>query len=128
MKLRFFETDLSVCLVMDLTDVDMSSDLFFLAKTPDELSLVCPTDSVPERVIKTESGWRCFRVEGVLDFSLIGILSAITRILALNKISVFAVSTFTTDYILIKHIHVALARQILAAAGYEIIDSVEDRQ
>lgn len=121
MKIRFFDDDFSVCQIADLANVDIASEIFFLAKTPEELSLVCPTKNVPDNATRIESGWRCFRIEGTLDFQLVGILAAITRILASNNISVFATSTYNTDYILIKHPHLSAAKQLLSEAGYTII-------
>ncbi|MBO6115435.1 MAG: ACT domain-containing protein, partial [Lachnospiraceae bacterium] len=65
-------------------------------------------------------GWRGFRIQGVLDFSLIGILSGISTILADNKIGIFAVSTYNTDYILVKEENFIKALEVLAKEGYEI--------
>ncbi len=66
-----------------------------------------------------EDGWRAFRIEGVLDFSLTGILSAISGILAENGIGIFAVSTYNTDYILVKAENLVKALDVLREAGYE---------
>lgn len=78
-----------------------SQDFFSITKTHDELSIVCDEDKVPKD-IKVEKGWKCLKVEGPLDFGLTGILSSLAQPLAEAKISIFAVSTFDTDYILIK--------------------------
>jgi hypothetical protein len=72
-----------------------------LSRTPEELSVVCPEALVPEGV-RSERGWRTFRVEGPLDFTLTGILTYLLQPLAQQQISIFAVSTFDTDYILVK--------------------------
>lgn len=119
--LRFFEEEFAVCRLRDLSGVDLSQPLFFLAKTPDELSLVCPAASVPSNAAKTESGWSMFRINGQLDFALVGILAKITTLLAENGISVFAVSTFDTDYILVKTASLPAARGLLQAEGYGIL-------
>lgn len=74
---------------------------FSITKTIEELSIVCEEDHVPENV-KVEKGWRGLKVEGPLDFGLTGILSSLAQPLAEAKISIFAISTFDTDYILIK--------------------------
>ncbi|OGY79061.1 MAG: amino acid-binding protein [Candidatus Kerfeldbacteria bacterium RIFCSPHIGHO2_02_FULL_42_14] len=74
---------------------------FSVTRTDDELSVVCMEENIPEDV-KCEKGWRVFKVEGILDFSLTGILASIANPLAQAKISIFAVSTFDTDYILVK--------------------------
>ena len=72
-----------------------------ISRTSDELSIVCPEAQVPAG-IKAEKGWRVFKVEGVLDFSLTGILATLLQPLAEHQISIFAISTFDTDYILVK--------------------------
>lgn len=121
MKVKFLKGDYSVCQLRDLSRLDLSAGLFFLAKTPDELSLVCLTDEVPSNTVKVDHGWRMFRVEGQLDFSLVGILSNLSRILAERGISIFAVSSYDTDYVLIKAVKVDEAREVLAAGGYELV-------
>ena len=76
--------------------------LYFIGSTDAELSLVCETDRVPRRTLAREDGWRALRIVGQLDFSLTGILSRIATILADEKIGIFAVSTYNTDYILFR--------------------------
>ena len=95
----------------------------FVGKTPDELSLVCETALVPENTCAREDGWRALRVEGTLEFSLIGILSSITSVLAQAKISVFCVSTFDTDYVLVKEEKLADALTALTRAGYDVLSA-----
>ncbi len=119
MKLRWIKEDLSVCQVKDIHDIDFGDSLWFISKTDEELSLVCSTNCVPKDVIACESGWRAFRIEGVLDFSLIGILSKITTLLAEHTIGVFVVSTYNTDYILVKEENVDYTTRVLAEAKYE---------
>jgi hypothetical protein len=121
MKLRFFDREFSICRLRDGCGVDVAADFFFLAKTPDEVSLVCPSDSAPPDALAVERGWRMFRVEGRLDFALVGILAGITRVLAEKGISVFAASTFDTDYVLIKEDRREDARDALRDTGYDII-------
>ena len=79
-------------------------------------------DSVPANTTEREDGWRAFRIQGVLDFSLIGILADISRILAENKIGIFAISTFNTDYILTKEENYQKALDVLSRAGYTIVE------
>ena len=76
---------------------------------------------MPARTVERDDGWKGFRIQGVLDFSLIGILSKISGILADNKIGIFAVSTYNTDYVLVKEENFDKAMQVLSDAGYEII-------
>ena len=89
-------------------------------KTDEEISLVCETSRVPMRTTERDDGWKAFRIQGVLDFSLIGILSKITTLLAENGVGIFAVSTYNTDYILVKAAQFEKALAVLAHAGYEI--------
>ena len=121
MKLQKLPYALTVCKVAELSDINQTADFFFLGKTDEELSLVCLTKDVPQRTIERSDGWRGFRIEGTLDFSLIGILSKLSAILAENKIGIFAVSTFNTDYILVKAENFERAADVMAAAGYEVV-------
>ncbi len=92
----------SVCKVQDYSLVNLEQPFCFTGSTDEEKSLVCPLSLVPQNVTDREDGWRGFRIKGTLDFSLIGILSGILKILADNEISVFVVSTFNTDYVFVK--------------------------
>ncbi len=112
--------DLTVCKVADTRQLDLTKEFFFMAKTDEEISLVCKTADAPKETVAREDGWRAFRIEGVLDFSLIGILSGITSILAENQIGIFAVSTYNTDYILVKKENFEKALKALTCAGYEV--------
>ena len=78
-----------------------AGDFFSITKTGEELSVVCLESNVPHH-IKAEKGWRGLKVEGPLDFGLTGILYSICKPLAEVKISIFAISTYDTDYVLIK--------------------------
>ena len=111
----------SVCKVKDYSLVDIEDEYCFTGKTDEENSLVCKRESVPDNVIEREDGWRAFRIQGILDFSLIGILSKITTILAEHKIGVFAISTFNTDYIFVKEENFCRAIELMCSAGYSII-------
>ena len=95
-------------------------DFFSITRTSDELSIVCNEDNIPKD-IKFEKDWRILKVEGPLDFSLIGILSKISTILAQNGISIFAVSTYDTDYILVKDKDIKNAIASLIKESYEVI-------
>jgi hypothetical protein len=93
--------------------------LFSITRTPDELSIVCPESAVPESV-QAERGWRCLKVGGPLDFALTGVLSSLTTPLAAAGISVFALSTYDTDYLLLKRDDFDRGLEILAGAGHRI--------
>ena len=121
MVLKRIEDKLTVCKVAEISDIDLDADLFFIGKTDEELSLVCRTEDTPENTVERDDGWRGFRIQGTLDFSLIGILSKLSGILAEQKIGIFAVSTYNTDYILVKEENYERALTVLAAAGYAIV-------
>ena len=122
MELKKLPYDLTVCKVASLADVDLDGEFFFLGKTDEELSLVCRTEDVPAATVEREDGWKGFRIEGVLEFSMVGILSKLSGILAENEIGLFAVSTYNTDYILVKEANFAKALEVLAAEGYTIVE------
>ena len=92
----------SICKIQDISDVDFTRDFVFLSKTDEEISLVCESEYVPGAATVVESGWRAFRIDGILDFGMVGVIADITRVLADAGISVFVVSTYNTDYVLLK--------------------------
>ena len=102
MELKRIDHKLTVCKVTEVSNIDLEADFYFIGKTDEELSLVCRTEDTPQNTVERDDGWRGFRIQGVLDFSLIGILSKLSGILAEHKIGIFAVSTYNTDYILVK--------------------------
>lgn len=102
MQIKKIEGDFTVCKVVDFSEVNFEAEYCFTAKTDEENSVVCRTEDVPKNTIAREDGWRAFRVEGILDFSLTGILANISALLAEENIAIFAVSTFNTDYIFVK--------------------------
>jgi len=102
-----------------LPDWAQSINLLSFTRTPDELSIVCENAAVPE-TITAERGWRALKMQGPLDFSLVGILAALTTILAEVEISIFAISTYNTDYLLLKEQNLARGMKALSKAGYSI--------
>ena len=122
MELERLDYDLTVCKVKSIGEIDLASDFYFIGKTDEELSLVCRTEDAPACTTDREDGWRGFRIEGILDFSLTGILARVSGILAEEKIGIFAVSTYNTDYVLVKKENMRRAMDALAAAGYETGD------
>ena len=96
-----------------------TGDFISITRTSDELSIVCPQDLVPADT-KSELGWRCLRVAGTLDFSEIGVLAALAGPLAEAGISIFVVSTFDTDYLMIKDDDLSNAATLLHEAGHEV--------
>lgn len=121
MELKKLPYHLTVCKVADTKDIDLAAEFYFIGKTDEELSLVCRTEDTPLSTTDREDGWRGIRIQGVLDFSLVGILSKLSGILAENQIGIFAVSTFNTDYILVKAEDFERAIRVLATAGFAIV-------
>ena len=122
MEIKKIDHNFSVCQVEDYSLINLNSEYSFIGKTDEEKSLVCITDEVPANVIQQDDGWKAFRIQGVLIFSLIGILAKIASALADNGISIFAVSTYNTDYVLMKKENYQKALDVLKALGYMIID------
>lgn len=122
MEIKRIHQDFTVCQVKDYSLVNLDSEYSFIGKTDEEKSLVCITSEVPENIIQRDDGWKVFCIQGVLDFSLIGILAKIATILADNGISIFAVSTYNTDYVLIKKENYQKALEVLQTTGYKIAD------
>ena len=121
MKLKCLEERFSICKLSEPHVEDLMGKMVFLAKTDEEVSLVCPTERVPEWAMTREDGWRAFRIVGVLDFSLIGILAKLSGVLAAGGIGIFAVSTFNTDYILVKAENLDRALSLLRESGYAVV-------
>ncbi len=120
MILERLDFAMTICKVTEERDIPLGADFCFAGKTDEEISLVCPTADVPGSIIERDDGWRGFRVRGTLDFSLIGILAKISTVLADEGIGMFVVSTFNTDYILVRQENFSRAGKALADAGYEI--------
>ena len=88
-------------------------------RTPDELSIVCEASLVPPGV-RHEGGWSLLKVEGSFDFSAVGVVASLAGPLARNGISIFVISTFDTDYLLIKRDRLDASARALAAAGHTV--------
>lgn len=121
MKLKVINKDFSICKIENLSQVDFSQEFCFIGKTDEEISLVCDTNNLPSNILSRDDNWKAFRIEGVLDFSLIGILSKISSLLAENNIGIFVISTYNTDYILIKKENFSKAIKLLKDNDYQII-------
>jgi hypothetical protein len=94
-------------------------DFVSLTRTHEELSIVCQQDNVPDE-IQAERGWRCVQVQGAFDFSVAGVNASLAIPLAEADISVLAIATYATDYILVKEENVARVIQVLEQAGHSI--------
>jgi hypothetical protein len=88
-----------------------------ITRTPDELSIVCAQAPIG---VQCQRDWRCFKVRGPLEFSLTGVLASLAAPLAEAGISILAISTFDTDYVLVPGIHVDEARAVLIRAGHPV--------
>ncbi len=121
MILEILNYDFSVCKVKNYSVVNLNSKFCFIGKTDEENSLVCITEEAPENTIFRDDDWKAFRVQGVLDFSLIGILSKISTLLSKNEIAIFAISTYNTDYVLTKSKDFPRAIEVLSENGFTVI-------
>ncbi|MDR2888501.1 MAG: ACT domain-containing protein [Lachnospiraceae bacterium] len=112
------EPEFTVAKVADLSGVDFNREYVFLSKTDDELSLVCESSRLPSQCEAAERGWRGLKIEGMLDFGLVGIIAGISGCLAAAGIGLFVVSTYNTDYIFLKSEHLEEAVKVLKEKGY----------
>ncbi len=96
-----------------------AAEFISITRTAEELSIVCPFDQAPASA-NCESPWTCFKLEGPFPFSLTGILASFLDPLAEDGIPIFAVSTFDTDYILVKKDHATAAVETLIKAGHTL--------
>lgn len=100
----------------------VGTDFASITRTPSELSIVCAQERVPPGV-SSAGGWRGLRVAGALDFALTGILAALAAPLAAAGVSIFAVSTYDTDYLLVPERQIAEAIAALERSGHKIADA-----
>ncbi len=120
MRLTVCDHRLAVCSLDGNTAIPhwaLQGSFFSVTRTAEELSVVCPESLVPEGV-QAERGWRAMRVAGVIEFSVIGVLAGLTVPLAEAGISVFAVSTYDTDYVLVREPELGRAIEVLRRAGH----------
>lgn len=123
LTMKLFDEKYGVCRLDSNADIPIwstSCEFFSITKTDDELSVVCEETKIPDNII-AERNWRIIKILGPLDFSLVGILSKISKALADNNISIFAISTYDTDYILVKNNDIDNAIKVLKRANYSII-------
>jgi hypothetical protein len=121
--LQLLPENLAVCRLepgCPVPDWVMQGTFYSITRTVDEISVVCPERAVPEDT-KAERGWRMLRVEGRLDFSMTGVLACLTRPLAEANISVFVLSTYDTDYLLIRGRDITSAVTVLRTEGHSVV-------
>jgi hypothetical protein len=122
LTLEILDDELAVCrLPVDaaVPNWAWAGELTSITSSDDELSLVCAAEAVPDDVTSTR-GWRAFRVRGPLDFELVGVLAALSTVLAEATIPIFALSTYDTDYLLVQGSRLDAAVDALSAAGYDV--------
>ena len=113
----------SICRLGPQADIPswvLTGDFLSITRTKNELSLVCSQERVPHGV-ECDKGWRCIMVRGPLDFSLVGILASLTSSLAEADVSIFAISTYETDYLLVKGENLRRAVLKLKEAGHDVV-------
>lgn len=120
--MRLLKGNFAVCRLDNTETIpswSKNGEFFSITKTSEELSIVCAEENIPND-IKCEKHWRVIKIEGPLDFSLIGILASISTTLAQKGISIFAISTYDTDYILVKSKDIDNTISALLSEGHEI--------
>ena len=117
--LQLLKPMFSVCRLPEGAQIP-KGEFCFTGRTDEEFSLVCPTSLAPAATLDREDGWRALRFVGTFDFSLIGILAPVAELFARERIPIFVISTYNTDYVLTKEMERAIG--VLRDAGYEIVE------
>lgn len=120
LKLSLLEENLAICKLDPASpppEWTTSQSFYSITRTPEELSVVCPESGIPKE-IQREKGFRCYKIEGQLNFSQVGVIASIAQLLAGAGVSIFTISTYNTDYILVKQHSLDKAEKALQAAGY----------
>ena len=123
LKFRRLPGTFAVCRLASDASVPASktpAPFISITRTTEELSIVCPVSQAPQNA-KCELPWICFKLEGPFSFSLTGVLASVIDPLAQSGIPIFAISTFDTDYLLVKEEFAESALKTLQAAGHELI-------
>jgi len=120
MKLHTIDKEFAICKLKDYSNVNLKGEYYFIGRSNDENSLLCLKEDVPNDVLQIQDGYKGFYIDGVLDFSLIGIIASISKILAANQIPVIVESTYNTDYVFVLNKHYKKALECLTDNGYEI--------
>ena len=123
LRLSTLEGRLAVCRLgaeAEIPDWATRSSFFSVTRSPDELSVVCPEDAVPDGT-KSEGGWRALRLDGTFGFGLVGVLASVATPLADSEVSILAIATHDTDYVLVKDEQLDLATAALRRCGHEVL-------
>ena len=121
MELQKLNRDFAVCKLKSAESIDLNKEFTFASITDDEISLVCDVSNIPENTTDVEKGWKGLKIKGILDFSMIGIIAKISALFAEEKISIFVISTFNTDYVLVKKNSYEKAITVLRTNGYTVV-------
>jgi hypothetical protein len=123
LKMKLLKDKYGVCRLDKISLIPswgIEGEFYSITRTEDELSIVCAQKSIPDNV-QYEKDWKVLKVEGPLDFSLVGILASISSLMAEKSISIFAISTYDTDYILVKDKDLNKAIESLRNDKYDVI-------
>lgn len=120
MKIKILELDFSICKIRNLAGVNYRDEIFFISKTEDGVSLVCPTKSVPANKSECSNGWKALKINEVLALDNVAVVASITSILANENIPIFVAADYTTYFILVKEQHLIRAIKALCDAGYQV--------
>jgi len=124
LTLTVLPEEFGVCRLANSAEIPtwaMGNHFFSITKTPEELSIVCPATFIPRETL-AERGWRCLKVHGPLDCGQTGILLSLAEPLAKAGISIFAVSTYDTGYLLVKGSNLPKASEVLELVGHRVSD------
>ncbi len=122
LRLSVLDERLAVCRLEAGAEIPpwaTGAPFFCVTRTPEELSIVCPEECVPAGITH-EPGWRAFRVEGTLDFGLVGVLSSVAAPLAESEVGILAIATYDTDYVLVQSSQLDIAVAALRERGHEV--------
>lgn len=120
MDIKIIDGIFNVSKVSSLNNINLNEEFVFVSKTDKEISVVYRSDYNIENVLITEKNWKLFRIDANLDFSLIGIISKLANILKENDIPIFVISTFDTDYFLVKEIYFKKTVELLKDNNYDV--------
>jgi len=121
LQLKILDEKFAVCKLADASAINLGDEYVFIGKTAHELSLVCAENSVPLNHTHCERSWRGMYICGELDFTMIGILAQISKVLADREIGILAISTYNTDYIFVKEERLADAVDAFEGAGFGFV-------
>jgi len=105
-----------------IPDPSKLGDFWSITKTEDEISIIVSEKIILQGNCKTEKGWRAIKIIGPLYFSLTGIIATLSTVLAKAGISIFAFSTYNTDYVLVKEKNLEQSKAVLEKSGHNIIE------